>query len=318
MKKVVALVSGGVDSVIMAKLYPEAVPVFVKYQNSYLERELEVCQNLFGDSLVVIDVTASKPDINQDQVFVPDRNMTLASLAVTVLDADVVMMAGLRDDNAVDKNPQAFEMMTHTLSTFAGKDVTVISPFFNKTKGQVVEMFLNTWISSPSAHEILNKTYSCYSGHDDECGECEACFRKWAAFRSNDIDIPYTPPREMIEKYLLKIHEYDHERAARLFIALKADGYMVHAWDIDGTLAMEKWDDSHETYSQREVLRDNRNELIRQAANDKNIIVLYTARLEGDRQITRQWLAEKRIPYDALIMNKLPYTYLYDDRAITK
>ena len=44
--------------------------------------------------------------------------------------------------------------------------------------------------------------------------------------------------------------------------------------------------------------------------------ILYTARLETDRDLTVQWLNKNNIKYDALIMNKLPYSLLIDDKAI--
>jgi len=45
-------------------------------------------------------------------------------------------------------------------------------------------------------------------------------------------------------------------------------------------------------------------------------IILFTARLERDREITEKWLNEHKVPYDELKMNK-PFGHIYiDDRGI--
>lgn len=308
--KTIALVSGGVDSVVMAHQYPKAIPVFIKYQNTYLEQEYKTCQELFGERLVVVELKASHLAI-EDQVFVPNRNMTFASIACTLLNPDVIMMAGLRDDNAVDKNPQAFREMSRMLTKFSGKIVKVMSPYFKMTKGQMVEKFLKTY-DTVTAKYILSKTYSCYTGNKEECGECEACFRKWTAFKSNGLTVSYYPRKTLIDKYLMKLHEYDPERQARIIIALKSEGFKVVAMDLDGTLCMEG-KGSGANYSRKLPLDNN---IEKSNAKAKwGIVIIFTARLESDREVTEKWLQNHGVKYSALIMNKLPYTYLFDDRT---
>jgi len=208
------LVSGGVDSTIMAMQYPQATRVFIDFGQPYAEREKKALNGLFGSTYQTITVR-NKLDKESElsDIFIPSRNLFLASLVVVKFKPDRVLIAGLGDDYVVDKNPDAFEHMSEILTRFSGKPITVYSPFFGFTKGSLVESFLESSSDKNEARITLEKTYSCYSGEEKPCMDCPACFRKFVALASNGIFNKQSIPSDrIIKEYLQKLHTYNPER----------------------------------------------------------------------------------------------------------
>jgi len=315
MKKRVILVSGGIDSTLAFHLYDnlddgfENIPVFFNYGQPYLEKEIKAVKNIFGDELVLLKLENTIEDDAQNP-FVPARNLTLASMVTTIYNPDEIIMAGLKDDVVVDKNPQAFSEMSEILSKFSKKEIKVHSPFWDFTKGEIVENF----IKSGGDEKLLKMAVSCYDGADDEhCNDCPACFRRYVALKSNDIEVA-VPSKRITELYIKNIWKYDEDRRARTFIAVRDLFNDFISYDIDGVLTNEI--DGHDYVNNRTP----RQEYIDKCNNDfdyGNLIVLFTSRMHSDRVVTEQWLEKNGVKYHALITGKLPFRKLYDDRAIT-
>lgn len=292
----VALISGGLDSTILALQIPSAKRVYIDYGQEYRAEEERAVQRVFDvyEKIVVSTSTELK------DIFIPNRNLTFASLVATYYNPDIIYMAGLRDDYVVDKTPEAFRRMSAIISDFCQKEVKVISPFWHLTKGEIVEQFLKQG-GDPA---ILNNTYSCYKGVRGGCGDCPACFRHFVALESNGI--PQIKPTWRITKeYLKKLHRYDSNRIARTLIAL-SHFYKIAAFDIDGVLCEEAG-----PYEERKPMPDE----IDKVNNFEGIVILFTSRLESDREATEKWLAANNVHYHSLIMEKIPYHSLIDDRA---
>ena len=83
------------------------------------------------------------------------------------------------------------------------------------------------------------------------------------------------------------------------------------AVDIDGILTLEK--EGHD-YAQRTPNLENIS-LINKLYEQGNIIILWTARFRRDRRITKHWLSQHAVSYHKLIMRKLQYDVLIDDKA---
>ncbi len=49
--------------------------------------------------------------------------------------------------------------------------------------------------------------------------------------------------------------------------------------------------------------------------DEGNTIIIYTARLEEDRDITTYWLNSNRVKYTALVLNKLRADVYVDDKS---
>lgn len=291
---IVKLVSGGVDSSIMAKSF-EGINVYVDFGQKYAKFEKEALRNME----IEFDEIKIDSVFKEEKIYIPDRNLMMATLVTTIYNPDVIMIAGLKDDRCIDKNEEAFKNMSDIISQFTDHHVEVISPYFNYTKGDVVYFFKDK--------QILTKTFSCYDPTEDgkPCGNCPACLRKAVALETNGISCGFNVSEEIIKSYLRKIHVYDPDRISRLLIYLKSRK-PVYAIDIDGVLCEDRG-----AYSDRKPIKT----AIDALRNTDGYIVLYTARLEIDRLTTEKWLSDNLVPYDCLIMNKIPYSAIVDDKS---
>lgn len=315
MNKRIILVSGGIDSTLAYEYYRLMsdnflnIPVFFDYGQPYLKKEEKAVKQLFGNELKKITFQ-NNIEGNTQNPFIPARNLTLASMVTTIFNPDEIVIAGLRDDDVVDKNPQAFKDMSEILTKFSKKKITVTSPFWNFSKGEIIENYLK----NGGDREYLKMAVSCYDGvGDTHCNDCPACFRRYVALKSNDIDVE-TPTKRIIESYVKKLWQYDEDRRARTFIAIRDLFKDFISYDIDGVLTNEI--DGHDY----EFNRTPRIEYINKCNadfDDGNLIVLFTSRMNSDREVTENWLSKHNVKYHALITGKLPFRKLYDDRAIT-
>lgn len=294
--KTVKLVSGGIDSYIMAETY-EGLNVYIDFGQKYAKNEKKALRDL-GINFEEININCNFKD---NDIYIPDRNLMMATLVTTVYNPDVIMMAGLKDDRCIDKNEEAFERMSSVISRYTNHPVKVISPFFELTKGEIIYRF--------QKKENLAKTFSCYSPKEDgsHCGNCPACLRKAISMETNGISCGYQVSEDIIKQYLQKIHKYDPDRISRFFIFIKKRK-PVYAIDIDGVLCE---DDETYNYASKKPKKASINRL----KSLDGYIVLYTARLETDREETEKWLSNNNVKYDSLIMSKLPYSELFDDKT---
>lgn len=77
----------------------------------------------------------------------------------------------------------------------------------------------------------------------------------------------------------------------------------VYLIDIDGTISDDiKNEDSH-LYKDAGVLPHSK-EVLNKWYDEGNSITFFTARVEGDREVTETWLNENGYKYNGLIMNK--------------
>ena len=295
--KRIKLVSGGVDSYIMSQEF-EGTNVYVDFGQQYKEQEINALRNL-GVDFEIIKINSHFKATSD--IYINDRNLALAAVIAMTYSPDEIMLAGLGDDNCADKNPQAFELMSEVLTKFATKPIKVVSPYFDKTKGQIISEF--------NKKEMLPLTFSCYNPQGDKaCGDCPACLRKVIALETNGINSGIELTDRIINEYMRKIHTYQPDRISRFFTWLKKRRYVL-AVDIDGVLCEE----CGLPYAERPPIRAN----IEALNKIEGVIVLYTARFEIDREITEQWLRKENVRHDALIMNKLPFARIVDDLATT-
>lgn len=291
------LISGGVDSYIMARMFP-GQNIFINFGQPYWKEELAAI-NKQGLPVCVVNISGDYS--LSDGIFIPNRNLAMAALVSMLHNAKTIMIAGLRDDNCADKTSQEFERMSEILSRYAEHRVEVISPFWSKSKGEIVYDYIKAF-----GKDGLQDTFSCYhpDTNGNPCGDCPACLRRTVALETNGVNSGVTLTERIIREYLKKIHLYDIDRQSRLLLYLQRKGG-IEAVDIDGVLAEDFGD-----YADRKFLGQPRRKY--------KYRILYTARLEADRMVTENWLARHNIKYDALLMNKAPYDILIDDRAITK
>lgn len=190
----VVLVSGGTDSLINADTNPDATLLFVDFHaDAY--GELVACQKLFQDR--ALEQIIIRPMIpSGDGVFVPARNLMLATLAVHY--GDHIIIGAMRDDHSTDKTPRALEMISKILSEQAGRRIMVTAPLRELYKFEAVAFYATT----DERRRRMNDTWSCYSRGPYRCFDCKACFRWSVALRYAGINVQ--KPGPAITKWFLE------------------------------------------------------------------------------------------------------------------
>ena len=86
----------------------------------------------------------------------------------------------------------------------------------------------------------------------------------------------------------------------------------IFAIDIDGTLTIETdgWKYSERTPNLKRIRGVNK------LYNEGHRIVLFTARYAVDKEITEQWLELHGVLYHELILGKIQYDAIIDDRSL--
>lgn len=195
----VVLFSGGMDSIMLAQLYPHARLLYVPTGSQYEMKELVALNRLPGhlrQRLVVAD-RLSLAAYERADAIVPNRNTHLALIAANY--ASDILLGATAGDLSQDKDDTWAAMMTSLLRyTLSGKHFpdggahTVHLPIKHLTKGELVKRYMQ----SNGDPIVLAASISCYAKTDGHCGVCKACTRKWAAMEFNDVDSTVwdTPP----------------------------------------------------------------------------------------------------------------------------
>jgi len=188
---IVALVSGGIDSIVMCKIIErqgeKIIPLFVDYGQHAAEKEWAACQLLLKEcnlptptkadlsgygKLIPSGLTNLQKDIYKD-AFLPCRNMLflLIGAAFAYLHGEKTIAIGLLTEKAhlfPDQTQEFIVNMNFALNSALGDNLTIITPLINFTKSDVIKLAKHYKIP-------LDKTYSCHSGKDKYCGKCVAC-----------------------------------------------------------------------------------------------------------------------------------------------
>jgi len=186
---IVTLVSGGLDSTLLAKLAQEEglnqFPLFIDYGQRSLALEFAACQramahlqlpqpevaNLAGyGALIRSGLTDSSLRVRED-AFTPGRNMLFlltASAYAYQVEAEAVSIGLLHEDTSLfpDQTSSFLREAESMIETCMGRNIKVLAPLSKFHKIEVVELAENKGIRD---------TYSCHAGEEEPCGACIAC-----------------------------------------------------------------------------------------------------------------------------------------------
>jgi len=186
---IVTLVSGGLDSSLMALMAAEeglvTHPFFVDYGQINREQEWRACRRVHRvhglpkPSQVRIrgwgkrfasGLTDASKDIMLD-AFLPNRNLLflLAGSAHAYQVAAGAVAIGLLNESTHLFSDQTQAFLDHAeavLSHSLGRPVRIVAPLMNFTKADVI---------ASAKRRGLTGTYSCHAGGGDPCGICIAC-----------------------------------------------------------------------------------------------------------------------------------------------
>lgn len=186
---VVTLLSGGLDSALMAALIKEngmkQRPLFIDYGQKSANKELESCQNIIESlnlpklriarvpgygKLIKTGLTNNKKDVLED-AFTPCRNSLFLLLAISYayqMKYDSVAIGLLSEDYSIfpDQTKMFIDMSESYFGKSVGYNISILTPLMEMSKSDVVRL---------SKAKKICGTYSCHTGDDIPCGECIAC-----------------------------------------------------------------------------------------------------------------------------------------------
>jgi 7-cyano-7-deazaguanine synthase len=166
--------------------------------DGFLHLEIDLFRRIGGSALTDSSIAVPKAPEHEPighsipVTYVPFRNAHFLSAAVSwaeVLGARTIFIGAVEQDSSgyPDCRPayyQAFQELIRT-GTREG-DIKILTPLIHLHKSQIVKLGLE--LGAP-----FNLTWSCYSGEDQACGECDSCVLRLRAFDQADASdpIPY-------------------------------------------------------------------------------------------------------------------------------
>lgn len=218
MSRVVAVVSGGIDSVVMAhhlaeqghKLHVLSIDYGQRHRKElafareaaarlgapYDQADLSAISPIFGGSSLTnpaVDVPRKDTPPGRNPNIVPNRNALLLSvafaLAVTV-EANAVAFGVMADDVGPSDTSAEFlqrflEMERVATRGHAHPDLDLLAPLVKLHKTGVLE--LGEELGVP-----WDRTWTCFRGQEVHCGDCASCRERRGAFRDLGISDPTT------------------------------------------------------------------------------------------------------------------------------
>lgn len=211
---IVALVSGGLDSVTMAHEFARdghAVDVIAADYGQRHRCELEYaarCAEAIGARFDLVDLSAlgalltgsaltdgsvAVPDghyaaPSMRQTVVPNRNAILLSVAYAAAvarGADAVGYAAHTGDHYVYLDCRPLFVGHFEAAMWAGNEpqITLLTPFITFDKARIVALADRLGVP-------LAETWSCYRGGDRHCGTCGTCVERREAFAVAKVQDP--------------------------------------------------------------------------------------------------------------------------------
>lgn len=231
MKKVVMLLSGGVDSTTLLwwlehNNYEVVEALNFNYGQKH-SKEVECARRIvdyfnkkYGRNVVFrnIDISSLKflweksaliskemeipnskySEETQKQTIVPNRNMIFVSLAVAraiTLGANYVAYAAHKSDYSIYPDCRKEFVLALNTAVYLGNlwtPIEILTPFVDKTKTEIVRIGLSLGVP----YEL---TWSCYKGEERPCLKCGTCLERLEAFYNNNTKDPLLKEEEWEE-----------------------------------------------------------------------------------------------------------------------
>lgn len=202
MKKIVVLLSGGMDSTTLlhelTECYDEVAAISFNYGQRHkkeLEYAKKTCKKL-GVEHKIVDISVFNELIDQSsltgdipvphghyeeesmkQTVVPNRNMILIAMATAWAvnkGYENVAYAAHSGDHAIypDCTPGFFFFLDRAINQGNYGNVHLRAPYINMDKTDIAEIGLKMGI------DYDEETWTCYEGKDEPCGKCGACIER--------------------------------------------------------------------------------------------------------------------------------------------
>ncbi len=122
-----------------------------------------------------------KEDLVQPPTYVPNRNMMFLSMAAAYAEAhgmrEVYYGAQAQDEYGYwDCTREFLDRINAVLALNRKEAVTICAPFVDKSKAEIVGMGTALGVD-------FSRTWSCYRGEEKACGTCPTCVERLNAFK---------------------------------------------------------------------------------------------------------------------------------------
>lgn len=185
----VTLVSGGIDSTLVAILAKESgikqYPLFIDYGQICKKQEWEACykihikhglprpkvMNISGFGKTIFSgLTNSSLRVNED-AFLPGRNLLfllMASAYAYQTNSQSVSIGLLSEKYSVfpDQTRKFLDETEKLIQLAMGRSIKIVSPLIKMSKKDVMAL---------AKTKRIENTYSCHSGSSKPCGICISC-----------------------------------------------------------------------------------------------------------------------------------------------
>lgn len=158
--------------------------------------DLSFLAELVRDGTSLVEGGAEVPDLTavpeadraQPPTYVPNRNMTLLSIAAAYAETqnvfDIYYGAQAQDEYGYwDCTVEFLERMNATFALNRARPVQVHAPFMDRKKAELITLGNELGVD-------FSRTWSCYRGEALACGTCPTCVERLNAFRDAGIDDP--------------------------------------------------------------------------------------------------------------------------------
>ena len=224
--KDVVLFSGGMDSLIAWEIVGRPAALYVDLGHKYAAVEWQRCQEIIADTQY-FDLKTIGSQFEMPNAEIPLRNLYLAMVAAN-LGYDRIWLSVQRNEmNIPDRTPEFFSMASALLTDLKGKPISVRTPVGEIDKVEMVEWY----VEHGKDVDALKRTWACYQpvtvdDHQEHCGDCPACFRRFVAMKLNGIVEDWhhkVPNTQTANEYKLRAQagEYPEDRARQILEALK-------------------------------------------------------------------------------------------------
>ena len=206
--KPVILASGGLDSFLLWYLFrQDALNVFVNIGHKYKRKEERALKNLMIEipDFYVKEHRGSLIGALEDKEsgIIPNRNAELILSAAQY--GEWIYFGVIKDEINSDKSPEFIKAMEDVLNISnrkqywtEGKTFKILTPTKEYNKTDLIKMYLE----KGGLVEHLELTVSCYSDTEQHCGDCPSCFKRWIAFKNNDIPfVTINDPMDFAHKH---------------------------------------------------------------------------------------------------------------------
>ncbi len=217
MKKAVLLMSGGMDSAVVAGWAInqgfDTSALHLNYGQKTQERELkafhDLCEHFEIKNRLVVDVsflaqiggssltddTIEVSDANPENTiipssYVPFRNANILAIATSwaeVIEAEAIIIGAMEEDSSgyPDCRESFYDAFQEAVNmgTKPDTNIKILTPIIHNKKSEIILM--GNELNVP-----FEKTWSCYKNSIKACGKCDSCHLRLKGFLTAGIEDP--------------------------------------------------------------------------------------------------------------------------------